>query len=286
MVVIATYLAFRWLEVPPRADRFIESAILVIVWWQIGRWLSAAVRHFIEVRRNQEARRRGRGGEPQHPALRRRGPGLGRRLHDAADEPRRQDRAAGRGSRHRRHRDRACGAERARRPFRLAFHRARQTVSRGRCAHDWRREGNGRVHRHQEHATAFGDRRADHHLERRPAEEPGAQLQPPVGAAGGPAVADRVRNPPQAHRGAAEDHRGRHPRREERALRACAFRALRRLRAAVRGDLSRGDERLCRLHGRAAIDQPAPAGRVLTPGRHARLSHDALAQHDGARRRA
>jgi small-conductance mechanosensitive channel len=54
MVVIATYLALRWLEVPPKADRFIETAILVVVWWQVGRWLSAGVRHFIELRRGQE----------------------------------------------------------------------------------------------------------------------------------------------------------------------------------------------------------------------------------------
>ena len=53
MLAVATYLALRWLEVPPRADRYIEAAILVVVWWQIGRWLSAAVRHLIETRRGQ-----------------------------------------------------------------------------------------------------------------------------------------------------------------------------------------------------------------------------------------
>ena len=46
---------------------------------------------------------------------------------------------------------------------------------------------------------------------------------------------------------AAEDHRGGNRRRAERALRARAFRALRRLRAAVRGDLHGRGERLRRF---------------------------------------
>jgi small-conductance mechanosensitive channel len=54
MIAVATYLAMRWLEVPPRVDRFVRSANLVIVWWQIGSWLSAAVRHLIEMRRGQD----------------------------------------------------------------------------------------------------------------------------------------------------------------------------------------------------------------------------------------
>jgi small-conductance mechanosensitive channel len=51
MVAVATYLALRWLEIPPRLDRFAEIGILVIVWWQVGNWLSALVRHLIETRR-------------------------------------------------------------------------------------------------------------------------------------------------------------------------------------------------------------------------------------------
>jgi small-conductance mechanosensitive channel len=51
MIAVATYLALRWLEVPPTVDRCIETALLVIVWWQVGLWLSAAVRHFVDMRR-------------------------------------------------------------------------------------------------------------------------------------------------------------------------------------------------------------------------------------------
>lgn len=54
MLAVATYLAMRWLEVPPRADRYIQVAILVVVWWQVGLWLSAATKHLIEMRRGHE----------------------------------------------------------------------------------------------------------------------------------------------------------------------------------------------------------------------------------------
>src|SRR5688572_17162255 len=54
MLAVATYLAMRWLEVPPRADRYIQVAILVVVWWQVGSWLSAATKHLIETRRGHE----------------------------------------------------------------------------------------------------------------------------------------------------------------------------------------------------------------------------------------
>jgi small-conductance mechanosensitive channel len=54
MIAVATYLALRWLEVPARADRYIETALLVIVWWQVGLWLSTAVRHFVDVRRGHQ----------------------------------------------------------------------------------------------------------------------------------------------------------------------------------------------------------------------------------------
>jgi small-conductance mechanosensitive channel len=55
MVAVATYLALRWLATPPRVDRFMDTAILVVVWWQIGYWLSATVRHTVEVRRSQDS---------------------------------------------------------------------------------------------------------------------------------------------------------------------------------------------------------------------------------------
>jgi len=54
MLAVASYLAMRWLEVPPRADRYIHVAILVVVWWQVGRWLSAATKHLIEMRRGHD----------------------------------------------------------------------------------------------------------------------------------------------------------------------------------------------------------------------------------------
>jgi small-conductance mechanosensitive channel len=54
MIAVAIYLAMRWLEVPPKVDRIIGTAILVIVWWQVGLWLSAAVRHLIDARRGHE----------------------------------------------------------------------------------------------------------------------------------------------------------------------------------------------------------------------------------------
>jgi small-conductance mechanosensitive channel len=48
---VATYLALRWLKLPAAADRFIDTGILVIVWWQVALWLTAAVRHFVDARR-------------------------------------------------------------------------------------------------------------------------------------------------------------------------------------------------------------------------------------------
>ena len=54
MIAIAIFLAMRWLEVPARVDRIIGTAILVIVWWQVGLWLTAAVTHLIEVRRGHD----------------------------------------------------------------------------------------------------------------------------------------------------------------------------------------------------------------------------------------
>jgi small-conductance mechanosensitive channel len=54
MIAVATYLALRWLKIPPRAERIVDTAILVITWWQVGCWLSAAVRHVIDIRRERE----------------------------------------------------------------------------------------------------------------------------------------------------------------------------------------------------------------------------------------
>jgi small-conductance mechanosensitive channel len=54
MVAVATYLAMRWLEIPPKVDRWLEVAILVVVWWQVGHWLTAIVRHVIDTRRSHD----------------------------------------------------------------------------------------------------------------------------------------------------------------------------------------------------------------------------------------
>jgi len=51
MFAVATYLAMRWLRIPPQADRYLDTAILVVVWWQVALWLTAAVRHAIDTRR-------------------------------------------------------------------------------------------------------------------------------------------------------------------------------------------------------------------------------------------
>ena len=51
---VAIYLALRWLKIPPRAEKWVDTAILVATWWQVGHWLSAVVRHVIEVRRRHE----------------------------------------------------------------------------------------------------------------------------------------------------------------------------------------------------------------------------------------
>jgi small-conductance mechanosensitive channel len=53
-VAVATYLAMRWLEVPETIHKGVQTVILVIVWWQVGLWMSAAVSHLIDVRRGHE----------------------------------------------------------------------------------------------------------------------------------------------------------------------------------------------------------------------------------------
>jgi small-conductance mechanosensitive channel len=54
MLAVAVYLAMRWLHVPAELERYIDIVILVIVWWQVGHWLSAAVRHLIDTRRGHD----------------------------------------------------------------------------------------------------------------------------------------------------------------------------------------------------------------------------------------
>jgi small-conductance mechanosensitive channel len=68
MFAVATYLALRWLKFPPQFDRPVDVALLVIIWWQVGRWLSAVVRHVIDHRRGPD--HGGSGGEASLNILR------------------------------------------------------------------------------------------------------------------------------------------------------------------------------------------------------------------------
>jgi small-conductance mechanosensitive channel len=51
MLVVAIYLALRWLDIPPQLGKTLDTAMLVIFWWQVALWLTAAVRHAIDRRR-------------------------------------------------------------------------------------------------------------------------------------------------------------------------------------------------------------------------------------------
>lgn len=55
MFAVAIYVAMRWLEIPRKADRVLDTAILVVLWWQVALWLTAAVRHAIDTRRGHAA---------------------------------------------------------------------------------------------------------------------------------------------------------------------------------------------------------------------------------------
>jgi len=55
MLAVATYLAMRWLDISPRLEKILDAAILVILWWQVALWLTAAVRHTIDARRQTMA---------------------------------------------------------------------------------------------------------------------------------------------------------------------------------------------------------------------------------------
>jgi small-conductance mechanosensitive channel len=50
LVVVATFLALRWLEVPERFDRYIDGFLLLFLWLQVAIWGSATVRFFIDRR--------------------------------------------------------------------------------------------------------------------------------------------------------------------------------------------------------------------------------------------
>jgi small-conductance mechanosensitive channel len=50
LVVVAGFLALRWLEVPGKLDKYITGTLLLFVWLQVAMWGTAAVRFFIEKR--------------------------------------------------------------------------------------------------------------------------------------------------------------------------------------------------------------------------------------------
>ena len=50
LVVVASFLALRWLEVPEKADRYITGVMLFFVWLQVAMWGTATVRFFVEQR--------------------------------------------------------------------------------------------------------------------------------------------------------------------------------------------------------------------------------------------
>lgn len=52
MLVVAIYLAMRWLGIPPKLEKTLATAMLVILWWQVALWLTTAVRHAIDARRD------------------------------------------------------------------------------------------------------------------------------------------------------------------------------------------------------------------------------------------
>ena len=88
------------------------------------------------------------------------------------------------------------------------------------------------------------DRRADRHVERRPAEEPGAELRPAGGAPRGAAAPHRLRDAAASPSGGARrSSRRRSAAQEKTRFERAHFARLRRLRADVRGGLLRAGRR-------------------------------------------
>jgi small-conductance mechanosensitive channel len=50
LVVVASFLALRWLEVPEKLDKYITGVLLFFVWLQVAMWGTATVRFFINQR--------------------------------------------------------------------------------------------------------------------------------------------------------------------------------------------------------------------------------------------
>ncbi len=54
LIVVATWLALRWLAIPEQFDRWIMGALLFVLWLQVARWGTATVNYFIEQRRRRD----------------------------------------------------------------------------------------------------------------------------------------------------------------------------------------------------------------------------------------
>ena len=54
LVVVATWLALRWLTIPEQLDRWIMGALLLVLWWQVAMWGTATVHHFVDQRRRRD----------------------------------------------------------------------------------------------------------------------------------------------------------------------------------------------------------------------------------------
>jgi small-conductance mechanosensitive channel len=55
LVVVAAWIALRWLEMPAAFDRGAKIAILVVLWLQVGLWAMRLVRYLIDERPGREA---------------------------------------------------------------------------------------------------------------------------------------------------------------------------------------------------------------------------------------
>jgi small-conductance mechanosensitive channel len=56
LIVVASFLALRWLEVPEKADKYITGVLLFFVWLQVAMWGTATVRFFVEQRLRLDAK--------------------------------------------------------------------------------------------------------------------------------------------------------------------------------------------------------------------------------------
>jgi len=54
LIVIATWLALRWLTIPQQFDRWIMGVLLFVLWLQVARWGTATVNYLIEQRRRRD----------------------------------------------------------------------------------------------------------------------------------------------------------------------------------------------------------------------------------------